>query len=417
MMPGHCTLCAGKRSAKKFAITFCLVCPLLLDAVVPAASKGSSRPQVVLAIDRNRSRDVVNSTEEYASSESALASEAPAVSRDEIAIADNASSAVRALRVAAPADGVSTLQLDPNAQGPMAGFIPAEREAAPQGVRKVFKPLLDSFFWYYWGGVGILFLGFIPILNWLSSHGDGQDGSRVLRAMMKSKSENLHDSDETVDLHETIWALILVAAAGQARFSNGWKVPVVVVAILALAIGALQVVILWILVNDIDMNTKPISDHATVNVMKWCMVLVICMSVVGDLEECKLIVLAIFKIDIRKLSVGRWLPAFVAFWQYAISVYVVRAGCQVVLSFDRAPDIVYSSLAVTFLTHIDNLAFNFVDTVLNLEVDLKIDMGNMKPLPKLFTSTVMFAGFFPMLLAGFLTSRAFLTNEMWTWFS
>jgi len=392
MMPGPCTALAGRRSNRNFAGVICLLWPILLQANSLSSRRAHSllhvQSSATLTVLRNVSDSGPNVAQAHDPFQDAIVTEPQRA----------VPSQLRPQSTAAEVTGNST------------------RKKVEKSGSAGWGSLFDSFFCAYWGSVFIIFFVAVPTVKALIANKDGQEGMRALRAMMKSRSGHLEaiDSDNSVELHETIWALNLVAAAGQAKFPNGWRVPVYLVAILSISVGVLQCAILWILVHDISPDTKPISEHWTVNCMKWCMVLVISMSVCGDLEECKMIVLAIYKIDGRKLYVGRWLPAVVAVWQYCISVYVVRAGTQVILSFERSPDIVYSSLAVTFLTHIDNLAWTFLETILNLDVDFRISMGDMRPLPDFYSWAVMFCGFFPMLLGFFLTGRAYLTNEMFT---
>merc|ERR550514_1688547 len=77
----------------------------------------------------------------------------------------------------------------------------------------------------------------------------------------------------------------------------------------------------------------------------------------------------------KLLTVSRCLPIFVPIFQYVVLLGVVWGGVSVILSCQAVPDILYNSLAITFIVCVDELFYEFVQKVFDVDTELSIPTG------------------------------------------
>lgn len=287
--------------------------------------------------------------------------------------------------------------------------------------------MFDTFFVVYWTVVAI-FLGCIGAL-YLSGH-------CFMYAEDTTDEEEEEVENEEVELPNNMWSLNLVAAIGQAKFSNDRKVPVSLVALISCSMGAIQLLALFLIVHDIDPNATPVTsvpssawvkDSWTVNSMKWIMAGFLCVLLVNEVGQCKMVVNTALRVNHDRLEVTRVLPMVVVTFQYLIALVVVWASISAVLSFQSVPDAVYSSMSITFIIGVDEAMFEFLSLIFDIDADFTIlhktssgamekgelDKHQMLHKHQVYLSMLLKGLIvYPLFLGTFLIGRAFYTNVM-----
>eukprot|EP00811_Abedinium_folium_P000148 NODE_10134_length_1374_cov_10.595830.p1 GENE.NODE_10134_length_1374_cov_10.595830~~NODE_10134_length_1374_cov_10.595830.p1 ORF type:complete len:356 (-),score=65.39 NODE_10134_length_1374_cov_10.595830:202-1269(-) len=191
-------------------------------------------------------------------------------------------------------------------------------------------------------------------------------------------TDSLTDQSE-LDLPETIWCIVLVAAVGGLRFDSGEKMPfsVLFAYVCTVALGLLQVVLIFLIIHDIDPQSPPVSETWTVNLMKWLMTTVVASMLTTEASQCMEIFLTTMKVPPQMLHVRRPLIFAISVFHYLIVLSVTFGGVCVVLSCQHVPDILYNSLAITFITGMDELFFTLVRDIMSLSPDLKLTLHSI----------------------------------------
>jgi len=184
-------------------------------------------------------------------------------------------------------------------------------------------------------------------------------------------------------LPPNLWSLNLACAVGQVKLGKAdlWS-PIVTM--LSLFFGALQIISLFLVVHDINPNTTPVTEHPSspwvsspwsVNCMKWIMVTFLSLFMVRESAQCRILLNGIMETNRLRLTVPPAFLFFVASIQYVIVILVIWCGVSAVLSFQAVPDILYSSMSVTFISNVDEACFELLNHVFGVEVDFVIVHG------------------------------------------
>jgi len=215
------------------------------------------------------------------------------------------------------------------------------------------------------------------------SYGRSRADSSILDTMFSPKyaiGGDDESNDEDFQLSENLWALVLVASLGQAKTRNGDELPVWLVAVSSLLMGCVQMVALFLMIHDLDPLADPItikasSKHgsaATVNSMKVAMVIIMNIALVGEAGQCQSIFHSSLCVGEEALKVPRWIPLCFAAFQYIIALTVVFCSVSVILSFQSVTDIVYSSMSLLSITHVDEMFYQAFRIVFKFKSDFNV---------------------------------------------
>lgn len=243
--------------------------------------------------------------------------------------------------------------------------------------------------------------------------------------------------DEKAQLPESMWSLVLVAAVGQARFTGGTAVSSMLIAILAFLMGCVQLFTIFLIVHDLNPHAKPITTPQTaavgtpwvektwtVNSMKWIMITLLAMGLTSEAAQCEATLRSSIKVSHGQLNISRAVPIAMCIAQYTIVCGVVFGGVSVVLSCQAVPEILYNSLAITFIVGVDDLCCVFFSKCFALKLNFEIEFHGhthdedsaeedeeheMPPLIELLLNVMLTA---PLGLAYIIAAIAYHTNIM-----
>lgn len=248
---------------------------------------------------------------------------------------------------------------------------------------------------------------------------------------------------ETTHLPENMWSLCLVAALGQAKLPNSNKKSEVllrpgVVAVICVFMALIQVGALFLIIHDIDPNSDtittepstPYGSPASVNSIKVIFTLLLAIALVSEAGQVK----ATFQVGLEvyscRLRTSRWLPLAMVSMQYLVGIAVVFSGCCAILSFQSVPDIIYSSMAITCISNVDEFFYEAFQEVTGLEADFRVmkrmigddvdtdgasarhHKTSVRPLPLAYHFCSKLGLFFPMVFAGCVFGRAWYSGHM-----
>jgi len=275
-----------------------------------------------------------------------------------------------------------------------------------------------------------------PYKKWTEAYEDGEpvDGESVY--LEDAKLQSAH-------LPENMWTLCLVAALGQAKMPGSGKKDEVIlraslVAAICIFMAFIQLSALFLIIHDIDPNSDPVTtvpsspfgSPMSVNSMKVIMTSLLAVALVSEAGQCK----ATFQVGLEvygcRLRSSRWLPLAMTSMQYLVGISVVWAGCCAILSFQSVPDIIYSSMAITCISNVDEFFYGAFEEVTGLNADFHVlkrlvsvddeDTGDsarkhknsVRPLPLAYHFFSKLGLFFPMVFAGAVFGRGWYTGHM-----
>jgi hypothetical protein len=193
------------------------------------------------------------------------------------------------------------------------------------------------------------------------------------------------------DLPENIWSLNLLSSIGQADIQHTWgsrkvsySLRPALVAAISVIMSAAQVFGLYCVIHDLDPSSTPVTSKAaspwvhdvwTINFMKWFMVAILSINAVGEAGQCRTVVTATIETNWHRLRVPRCMTLSVVLMQYVVLLLMLFVGISAVLSLNDVPNIIFSSMAITFITQTDELLFEMLHQVLDLEINFMIVHG------------------------------------------
>jgi hypothetical protein len=226
------------------------------------------------------------------------------------------------------------------------------------------------------------------------------------------------DPDDKLDLSPNFWTFNVVAARGLAYDKKGDSLSPAIVCLGAILMGLLQLFTLFLIVYDIDPAAAPYTQKPaaawkesplTVNCMKVCMTFFLGMSVVAEAGDAY--DEFIIGMSVKDLEVSRVRVVAIPLFHYTITLAVVVAGVSVVLSCQAVPDILFNSMAVLFITQVDELFWGFFERTFDVDAQWYVKREN---LGKVAESELMKRCIimFPMMWGFSLLGRAWYRNQM-----
>merc|ERR1719265_787142 len=108
---------------------------------------------------------------------------------------------------------------------------------------------------------------------------------------------------------------------------------------------------------------------------------------------------------------------FACCWQFGVLIFLTGIGIAAVLSMQAVPDILYSSLAITFISRVDDLFWSFMHNTLAMDASFTIlhEKGKQHKVPMWADVLLHGSMFLPVSLALYMLMHAWLTNEMPAW--
>mmetsp|Transcript_7907 Transcript_7907/g.23461 ORF Transcript_7907/g.23461 Transcript_7907/m.23461 type:complete len:433 (-) Transcript_7907:226-1524(-) len=291
--------------------------------------------------------------------------------------------------------------------------------------------LVDSFLVLYWGGViaFVLFMNYVVVpIVWaeeeeeedpeeedhkqetlvartttemFASLDKNKDGKISLSEWKQASRQAAEDGAEDifqgtgkqvaepkeVELPGNMWTLNLVSAISQAKigkhFVNGY-----LTCFLTLGMASLQIFALFLVVHDINPDATPVTTVPkdswieggwSVNTMKWLMVTFMCLLMVTEAGEFRDNVTCILETNSHRLNVSRLFLASICSFQYIIMLFVIWGGVAAVLSFQSVPDILYSSMSITYISKVDEAFYIMLMQLLDVEADFVVVHGRKVP--------------------------------------
>lgn len=216
--------------------------------------------------------------------------------------------------------------------------------------------------------------------------GGSPDGAKTPPLTARSNTQEVLTPKE-VHLPENMWALNLIAAIGQAKTGNKLVSPYFT-AVITMTMASLQIAVLFLVVHDINPNATPVTIESsdpwihtgwTVNCMKWLMVTFMCLLMVTEAGEFRDNVTCILETNSHRLNVSRLFLAFICSFQYIIMLFVIWGGVAAVLSFQSVPDILYSSMSITYISKVDEAFYIMLMQLLDVEADFVVVHGRKVP--------------------------------------
>jgi len=186
-----------------------------------------------------------------------------------------------------------------------------------------------------------------------------------------------------VSLPENMWALNLVAAIGQAK-TGRHDISALFTGVVSLFMATLQISVLFLVVHDINPHATPVTTVSsdpwidtgwTVNCMKWLMVTFMSVLMVTEAGQVRTTLTCIIETNSHRLQQSRWFLVMVCFLQYIIALFVIWGGVAAVLSFQSVPDILYSSMAIVYISKVDEAFFVMLCQLLDVEADFTVVHG------------------------------------------
>jgi len=232
--------------------------------------------------------------------------------------------------------------------------------------------VFDPFFILYWGVVSC-----IVVLITVLVHSRAEEANEE-----EDATPSCRNPRETI-LPQNLWSLNVACAVGQAKVGKRQLWPPIV-NMLSLLFGALQILALFLVVHDINPNATPVTEHPSspwisnpwsVNCMKWIMVTFLSLFMVKESAQCRTLFQGILEINTQRLVLPKPVLFFIASIQYVIVISVVWCGVSAVLCFQAVPDILYSSMSVTFISQVDEACFELLCHVFGVEADFRIVHG------------------------------------------
>jgi len=220
-------------------------------------------------------------------------------------------------------------------------------------------------------------------------------------------------------LAPNVFSLMLVAACGEARHRQTNILSPKIVFLAGLAMGLLQFLTLFLVVYDIDPGASPYTvkpgspwktSPLTVNTMKVVMTFFLGMYVVSEAADAYDNFVLGMAMRSKDLLIHWWTVLFIPIFHYLITLSVILAGVSVVLSCQDVPNILYNSMAILFITRVDELFWGFFERMFDIEAEwnVKINESDVAEVQMMKKCIIMF----PMVWGFSLLGRAWYRDQM-----
>jgi len=244
-----------------------------------------------------------------------------------------------------------------------------------------------------------------------------------------------------VCMPRNLWAFLVVVALGQAKVHRH-DFPRAAAFLITMMSSFVQLAAVSLLVYDIDPKASPWTTDPdarwktsgmSVNYMKGVQIVFLIAALVPEVGQSLSVFQAVFLVRDRthELRIPSAVLIAMGFLQYCITMWTLFGGVSVVLSFQNTPDIIYSSMAITFISAADDTFYLFFEQIADIDANFTVTetvesaalewppeqrRGKMrlhhKDLPYWSIMAMKTMSVFPLVWAVFLLSRAWYTNIM-----
>jgi len=253
--------------------------------------------------------------------------------------------------------------------------------------------------------------------------GEKESESSSKRPVLRKKSSLFFPDDDDpgrkTELAPNVWALNLVAARGKARDRRNNIISAKIVFFAGVVMGLIQLLTLFLVVYDIDPSANPYTEKPaapwkqsplTVNTMKVVMTFFLGMYVVSEAADSYDNYLIGAALPAKELLVHRFYVLFTPLYHYLITLSVILAGVSVVLSCQDVPNILYNSMAILFITRVDELFWGFFERTFDIDAEWEVEIkqSDIAEVALIKKCIIMF----PMLWGFCLLGRAWYRDQM-----
>jgi hypothetical protein len=184
------------------------------------------------------------------------------------------------------------------------------------------------------------------------------------------------------ELTKNMWSFFVVAATNKAQTYSGRRIPVTFVGLGNFLLAFSQMFTIFLLVHDIDPHSDPVTETPsspwkkttwTVNCMKWLQVTFMATALASEVSQAMQLFAIGLLTPAENFRCHRVFLLLMAMGQYMVTIWVLFGGVSVVLSFQAVPDILYSSMAIVFVNSIDDLMYEFVESVFEIDADFHFE--------------------------------------------
>jgi len=227
------------------------------------------------------------------------------------------------------------------------------------------------------------------------------------------------ETGKTKDLAPNVWALNLVASHGKALDRHGNMLSPKLVFFAGFIMGIIQLLTLFLVVYDIDPSASPYTETPnspwktsplTVNTMKVVMVFFLGMYVVSEAADAYDNYVLGVALKPEVLHIHRFFVLFIPFFHYFITLSVILAGVSVVLSCQDVPNILYNSMAILFITRVDELFWGFFERTFDIDAEWRVNINESDHAEVVMIKKCIIM--FPMLWGFCLLGRAWYRDQM-----
>jgi len=229
------------------------------------------------------------------------------------------------------------------------------------------------------------------------------------------------ENKQDVELSESIWSTPLLCVLEQLKYPDGTRMSPLFASSVVLFMGALQMFTLFLIGRALNPDAHPITVHPstpwnkeawTVNCMKWIMTLFLSVFMMGDARQFQVNLREVMCIGHRHKIVR--IPIIFSAMHFAVLLSTVIVGVSSVLSFQSVPDILYSSLAITFISHVDDMIWPFMQIAFGVTADWNITYREEDDtaVPGWLEGFLRTLTLFPVLVAFYILGLAWVTDVM-----
>jgi len=308
-------------------------------------------------------------------------------------------------------------------------IIPWKRLASIDPISRATHGWLDCFVVIYWGCVLLFFaamafrMAYYPDKVHLLFSADTKTSMNHSISFGRTGSVQTGvDGLPTRTLAPDFWSLCVLINYGQVRDWRGRQARPLPWHLLALCMGLMQLSALAFILEGINPHASPwtttpsapwVQSGASVNCMKFIMVSYLGLSVTTEASGAyrNWLSIAQFKPE-EKDSPPSIFAILVPCFHYLITLGTILGGVAVILSCQQTPSILYNSLAILFITRVDEVVYEYCSEMFGLKVDWRIPAPDWDLTEWKSVLLRQFLVALPMLWGYALLGRAWYTNMM-----
>lgn len=312
-------------------------------------------------------------------------------------------------------------------------------------------PLIDNFCVIYWGCIAVI-MAFSLCMLWRYEPEEFKVSNLEIDPDEEARKTTYEVNKEGSysgaflfapykahprELARNLWALNLITSIGQARVQKKFgfltvscNLSTTVVALVSITMAVCQFTALYALVHDLNPYARPVTTRPrqawvestwTVNTMKWFMMTYLSFNAIEEAGQSIDLMKAAYEIDARRLREPRWIIMLMGLTQYVVLCSTLLAGESAVLSFNAVPDVIYSSVAITFINSVDDVVYSVLHTVMGVEADFIVDStedisedvkAHIHQIPGWLDGFFQYLVMLPMPWGLYIALHAFMTNIM-----